>query len=85
MQKISIKIQPEILLCGFLCFNVGLCMFVCMIRMVELNSRFVCGLSVGKFNDLVMSSTDETCRVVVLRETVEYSHQSSSSLSHDIS
>jgi len=58
-----------------------------MVRLVELNSRIVCGLGVGEFNDVVTSwspDTDEPCRVVILRETVETGHESVS-LSHDIS
>lgn len=61
-------------------------MFVCVHRLVELNSRLVCGLGVGKFNELVTSSNpnDNPCRLVVLREIVETGHESNS-LSQDIS
>ena len=53
-------------------------------RLVEFNSRLVCGLGMGEFNDLVTSwnpHADEPCRIVVLRDaTVD-----SDSLSRDIS
>jgi len=64
-------------------------MCVCLsryVRLVEFNSRLVCGLSVGEFNDLVTSSTphDDECHIVVLRTTVECGNETNS-LSHDIS
>jgi len=57
--------------------------FVCLFRLIELNSRVVCGLSVGEFTGLVTSSSlhnEQPCRVVVLRDTVERGHESSTSL-----
>ena len=59
---------------------------MCLRRLVEFNCRLVCGLGVGKFNELVTSSTpdDSACRVVVLREAVE-TRRESNSLSQDIS
>jgi len=65
------------------------------IRLVELNSRLVCGLAGGarEFNDLVSSSNDldvdleAPCRVVVVRETSVHGDDDdgSNTLSHDIS
>ena len=62
-------------------------MFVFVVRLVEFNSRLVCGLGVGEFNDLVTSLTphdDDECRIVVLRTKMECGDESNS-LSHDIS
>ena len=61
-------------------------MCVSAYRLVEFNSRVVCGLSVGTFSDLVTTSKpyDDLCRVVVIREAVETGDEYDS-LTQDIS
>jgi len=65
---------------------VYMCVCVCLRRLVEFNGRLVCGLSVGKFHELMTSCNpgNDPCRIVVLRETLETDLEYNS-LSQDIS